>query len=273
MRLVVLPLLVVAVAVAVLVTVKLATGAGGPRSGQRAGLASPALVAGLNGVPAAVAARVGAGDSGPPDGAVPTAITGSPLRSDGKPEVLYIGAEYCPYCAAQRWATAVALMRFGTFTDLGITTSAKSDGDIATLSFHGARYASRYLSFVGRETTTNQVVDGHYTPLDRLSTAQQALLSRYDGPPYVPAGHSGSIPFVDLGGRYVLNGAQYPFTVLSGKSRTQIAAALADPSSPIARGVVGAANVLTAALCRLTGDQPSAVCSTPGVRAAATTLH
>src|SRR5260370_29484940 len=34
----------------------------------------------------------------------------------GKPEFLYIGAEYCPFCAAQRWAMVVALSRFGTFS-------------------------------------------------------------------------------------------------------------------------------------------------------------
>lgn len=271
-RLVVLPLFVVAVVVAALVTVKLAASADGPRSGQRGGLAAPALVAALRDVPPGVAAHVGAGTSGPPTGASLTAITGSPLGSAAKPEVLYVGAEYCPYCAAQRWAMAVALLRFGTFTGLGTTTSARSDGDIATLSFHGARYTSRYLSFVGKETTTNQVVDGHYAALDRLNAAQQALLSRYDAPPYVPDGEAGSIPFVDLGGRYVLNGAQYPFTVLRGKSRAQITAALADPASPIARGVVGAANVLTAALCRLTGGEPRPVCTAAGARSAASGL-
>ena len=44
-----------------------------------------------------------------------TATTGQPaLTSGGKPEILYVGAEYCPYCAAERWAMVVALSRFGT---------------------------------------------------------------------------------------------------------------------------------------------------------------
>ena len=47
---------------------------------------------------------------------------GTPLTQDGKPKVLYIGAEYCPYCAAQRWALAVALSRFGTFDKLARTS-------------------------------------------------------------------------------------------------------------------------------------------------------
>ena len=68
----------------------------------------------------------------------------------GKPRVLYVGAEYCPYCAAQRWAVAAALSRFGTFADLSETASATDDihPDTATLSFHGSSYTSEYVPVV-----------------------------------------------------------------------------------------------------------------------------
>ncbi|MBO0775058.1 MAG: DUF929 family protein, partial [Actinobacteria bacterium] len=42
-------------------------------------------------------------------------VNGTPLTSGGKPEVVYMGAEYCPFCATERWAMAVAFSRFGTF--------------------------------------------------------------------------------------------------------------------------------------------------------------
>jgi len=32
--------------------------------------------------------------------------------------VSYVGGEYCPYCAIQRWALLVALSKFGSFTNL-----------------------------------------------------------------------------------------------------------------------------------------------------------
>jgi hypothetical protein len=32
--------------------------------------------------------------------------------------MLYIGAEYCPYCAAERWPLVMALSKFGTFSNL-----------------------------------------------------------------------------------------------------------------------------------------------------------
>jgi hypothetical protein len=44
--------------------------------------------------------------------------------------------------------------------------------------------------------------------LQRPPAAQQALIGRYDGAPYVPAADAGSIPFLDIGNRYLVNGAQ-----------------------------------------------------------------
>ena len=40
----------------------------------------------------------------------PAALTGP----SGSPELFYYGAEYCPYCAAERWSVVIALSRFGT---------------------------------------------------------------------------------------------------------------------------------------------------------------
>ncbi len=42
----------------------------------------------------------------------------APPHLDGKPEVLFVGAEFCPFCAAERWPLIVALSRFGRFTAL-----------------------------------------------------------------------------------------------------------------------------------------------------------
>lgn len=213
---------------------------------------------------------VGAGSAGNP----PAPVQAPALTADGKPRVLYVGAEYCPFCAAQRWAVAVALSRFGSWTDLGQTTSAAGDvyPNTATLSFHGARLTSDYVSFTGVETTTNQPAGSGYQPLDRLSPGDSALLQKYNAPPYVPASSAGSIPFLDIGGAFVEAGASYSPQLLAGKNQEQIAAALDDPHDPIAQAVGGAANTITAAICRTTGGQPGPVCSAPGVQAAASRI-
>ena len=53
--------------------------------------------------------------------------------------MLYYGAEYCPYCAAERWAIAAALSRFGTWSNLKITASSHTDvyAETHTFSYYG----------------------------------------------------------------------------------------------------------------------------------------
>src|SRR5690348_4622440 len=90
----------------VLIVVKL--GGGGPAKTAAPAVSDSATVAAViqavTTVPADVLDKVGAGkvDS------LPKVITGQPqLASGGKPLVLYYGAEYCPFCAAQRWPVVV----------------------------------------------------------------------------------------------------------------------------------------------------------------------
>ena len=56
-------------------------------------------------------------------------------------------------------------------------------------------------------------------------------------------------------------GASYNPAVLSGLTWAQIAADLHDPSSPVAKAVLGTANYATAAICSLTGNQPASACT------------
>ncbi len=246
-------------------------GSGGSDSttSARPAAAGTAVVRAVTGVPVATLDKVGAGSVQ----VVPGKVDAPALSSGGKPKVLYVGAEYCPFCAAQRWPVVVALSRFGTWAGLGQTTSASDDvyPDTSTLSFHGATYASDYLSFTGVETNGRTKVNGQYAKLDRLTAADSTTFQTYDQPPYI-TGSAGGIPFLDLGGSYVSSGASFDPQLLAGMSHRQVAAALADPTSPVAKAVDGSANVLTAALCEVTGQQPAAVCTAPGVAAAATTL-
>ena len=93
-------------------------------------------------------------------------------------------------------------------------------------------------------------------PLEKLTSAQNALITKYDSPPYVSSSEQGAIPFIDFGGKYFVHGAQYNPQVLSGQTWAQVAAALQDPSSAIAKGADGAANMITATICKTTNNQP-----------------
>jgi hypothetical protein len=141
-----------------------------------------------------------------------------------------------------------------------------------TLTFHGASYTSDYLAFTGLETTSNKPLGNGYAPLDTPSAADQKLVETYNKPPYT-SGQAGAIPFVDLAGKYVTSGASYSPGLLAGKTQAQVAAALTDPSSPIAKAIDGTANTYTAALCDVTGGKPTNVCTSAGVTQAAAALE
>jgi len=226
------------------------------------GTAADAVVAKATSVPASVFDQVGAGTAL----AQPKAISGPALVSGAKPEMLYIGAEYCPYCAAERWAMVMALSRFGTLSGVGLTASSAIDvhPNTPTFTFRDATYTSQYLVFTPVETETNQPVSGGgYQPLDTPTAAQTQLLDSLGG---------GSFPFVDFGGKYLISGATYDAGVLAGKTAAQVADLLADPTSPVTRAAVGAANGITAAICQMTGGQPAAVCQSAAVTAVAPSL-
>lgn len=230
------------------------------------------VIGAVTSVPASALDAVGVGEGVSPPAVI---AAGAPaVTSDGKPEVLYVGAEYCPFCASERWPTVIALSRFGTFSGLGLTTSSATDvfPSTPTLTFHGSTYSSDVISFVGLELNTNQLATSglSYEPLDTLTAEQQQLMQTFDAPPYTS--QSGSIPFTLIGNRFTIAGSSYPPDVLQGKTWQQIASALSDPSSPIAKQVLGAANMLTASICELTGGQPTSVCTAPGVTSAAASL-
>lgn len=246
-----------------------ASAAGRTRSALSPTRAPAGLVAEVTGVPAATLTAVGPGSASPP---VP--VSGQPLlTAGGRPLVVYVGAEFCPYCAAERWAMVQALSRFGVFRHLSLTSSSSTDvfPDTPTFTFHGSSYASRYLTFQPVETTTNVPQGGSYQPLDTPTAQQQQLLDTFDGPPYVQS--TGAIPFVDLADKFIISGASYSPGVLAALTPAQVGARLAEAATPVAQGIDGSANVITAALCRLTGGRPGPVCSAPGVRGAAGRLH
>lgn len=173
----------------------------------------------------------------------------------GKPQIVYIGADYCPFCAAERWSVIVAMSRFGTFSNLHYTTSSSSDvyPDTATFSFYKSSYSSQYIDFVGVETQ-----DRNQNPLQSPTSEQQALLAKYDAPPYVSQQSAGAIPFMTFGNQYLTSGAGYKPDVLTNKSQAAIAKALSDPNAASTKGIVGNANYLTAAVCQVINDSAPA---------------
>ncbi len=271
------PVVLILVVIGTMVIVKVTGGstasaqaASGLGAGSTASAAGPGTTALAPGVVGALNVPAAALDSvGSPSSVVAPSRTGNssiPRAADGKPVVTYIGAEYCPYCAAERWGIAVALSRFGTFSNLSATHSASNDvyPDTQTLSFYGSKYSSPYLDFEPVEEATNQAVGSSYATLQQPTAAEANLLMRSDP--------QGNIPFLDIGNKYVVIGASYSPQVLAGLSQAQIAARLANPKSPVAQAIDGTANEITAAITQVTGLQPSSVASSPVIASIARSL-
>lgn len=183
-------------------------------------------------------------------------VSGTPLTgSTGKPEVFYYGAEYCPYCAAQRWPLIIALSRFGSFSGLTTTTSSSTDvyPNTPTFTFRSATFTSQYIDFRAVET-----LDRNQQPLQKPTAADNKLVDQFDS--------GGGIPFIDYGNRYTSEGAMFGPDLLGGSSWQEIADNLQSSDTAQAKAVIGAANLITAAICKMTNDQPTAVCSSSTIQ-------
>jgi thiol-disulfide isomerase/thioredoxin len=277
--------LAVLVIVVVLIIVKGASNTSAGAKTTAGSAASSATTASVTrdiaSVPASTLNAVGKGSGVSP--MIPT--KGQPaLTSGSKPEIVYMGAEYCPYCAAERWSMAVALSRFGTFSGLHLIRSSNNDvyTNTATLSFYKSSYTSKYLVFKPVEMYSEKQVGNGYATLQKPTTTENSLMSKYDGPPYVPSTDSGSFPFVDFGNQYLVIGAQYLPSTLGttasvdsghyGLTWAQIAGDLKNPASPVAQSIDGAANSITAAICKITNNADAAVCSSAAATAGAGSL-
>jgi hypothetical protein len=217
-------------------------------------LVSPVVLKQITQVSPTVSAAVGTGGLSNPVKAVSpqVAVLTGP---SGKPQILYIGADFCPYCAAQRWSLIVAMSRFGTFSNLHYMTSSGSDAypNTPTFSFYKSSYTSQYVDFVPVEYQ-----DRTGNSLQTLTNEQQKLLSKYDAPPYTTQQNAGGIPFTDFGNQYLTVSAGYLPGSLANQSQDAIAKALSDPTAQSTRDIVGNANYLTAAVCRVIGDSAPA---------------
>jgi thiol-disulfide isomerase/thioredoxin len=177
--------------------------------------------------------------------------------SDGKPVVVYVGAEFCPYCAVERWALIMALDRFGNFTNLHYTTAANDEGDYATFTFVGSSYTSNYISF------------RPYEAEDRSGNALQTVPSNYST---VWTNFGSGFPFLNFENTYVVKVSLLAFPdILAGKNWTTILNEIATSDS-VGLQIREAANLITGVICKVTQGSPAAVCSASGVASSTSTI-
>jgi hypothetical protein len=237
---------------------------------------APAQIARLvSNVPVSTLNRVGAGAAYNPISSqfFGVAKRRGHLTSDGKPEIVTMNFAWCPHCATNSWALAVALSRFGTLTGLREIDTGTYYCKVAQdpcslgptvcfphthgLSFFNTVYRSPYISFAA---IVLQDVDGRN--LEKPTRREYRSINTFDP-------HARSAPALDIAGAIGFQGPGYDPGTLAHKTWSQIAGSLANPHNRIARHVDGLANLFTAAICRVTKGRPGSVCESRGVRAAA----
>ncbi|HJZ37998.1 MAG TPA: DUF929 family protein [Solirubrobacterales bacterium] len=177
-----------------------------------------------------------------------------PLLDGGKPLVFFMGAEWCPFCASERWGLVKATSRFGKWSGLKELRSREGQDyfpALATYDLSKATYTSRYLNIRHIEVAT---VEGD--PLQKLGSFEEELVNGYD--------KLGGVPFLFASGspgRYTVELGFSP-GLLDGQSfdslRKEVAA---EARTPAVEAIDGQAEAITALICKIDGQQPASVCS------------
>ncbi|MGH8988618.1 MAG: DUF929 family protein [Acidimicrobiales bacterium] len=195
-----------------------------------------------------------------------------PLRFTGKPGMFAVLGEFCPYCAAERWAIIASFSRFGSFN--GIKTMQSSTTDIfpgtQTFTFATSHYLSPYFTAKLIEYYGQDHATGRHFVLRQPTKTEAKLLRKYDISSTKTK--SGTIPFSDFGNQLLFSGASYSPGPLQGLSRATIASQLRDPKSAITKLILGTSNYMSASVCAITKGKPGSVCQSSGVQAAASAL-
>jgi hypothetical protein len=183
-------------------------------------------------------------------------VTDEPLkRTSGKSLVFFMGAGFCPFCAAERWAIVEALGKFGKWEGLVETTSAGHDEkylNIPTVSFARAKYESNYVEFVGRETA-----DRNFEPLQELEEKDYEILDTFN-PDQI-------IPFLLVDGQFMQVGAGYSPQILEGMDHAKVRAELGNSISPVGKALKAEIDNISALICKSIGGRASS-CNSENIK-------
>jgi hypothetical protein len=183
-------------------------------------------------------------------------VTDRPLKiPSGKSLVYFMGAGFCPFCAAERWAIVKALERFGKWEGLVEDKSAGHDEkylNVPTFNLARAKYSSEHVEFAGKETA-----DRNFEPLQELGDSDFEILDMYNP--------DQMIPFLLLDGQYMQVGAGFSPELIQNMSHEQVQTELGKPDSALGKAIQAEIDNITALVCKSTGGTEEA-CSSDHVK-------
>jgi thiol-disulfide isomerase/thioredoxin len=177
-----------------------------------------------------------------------------PMVEGGKPLVYFMGAEWCPFCASERWALVQATSRFGRWTGLKELLSRSGQDYFPSLPTYDLTHATYTSDYIGLRHTELATVSGD--PLQKPGHFEEQLVDEYDA--------RGSIPFLFASGppgRYTVELAYSP-GLLEGVTFDELRKEVADkaPTEGV-EAIEGQTDAITALICKLDGRQPASVCA------------
>ena len=174
-------------------------------------------------------------------------------RRNGKLFVFFMGAEHCPYCAAERWAIVRALSKYGQWSGLKQTMSAARDEpflNLPTYDLTEATYTSPHVEFVSRE-----IKDRDFKPLQKLLKTEEKTVRKYNP--------QKKIPFLLIGGRFMQLEAGFSPKIFIGHTFRQTETELKKIESEIRKTIDDEANIISALMC--VSGLPPELCKETGV--------
>ncbi len=217
-----------------------------------------------------------------------------PFIVNGKPSVIYLGSITCIFCGENRWAMALALSRFGNFSNLFEGYSALQDSDVPTIYWSpshyntstvdlGSYYTSNYINFIAIEDTSpitggfvvqpiltmQQEINasGNLAYIDAFKFIEQ--INNFQGTPYTIWGTDqiGGADAIDFGNTPPTSSANLP---LVNMSHRQVLQQLATFNDQFSQTEYAAADLYVAMICSALNNT-APVCSLSAIQKIETT--
>jgi hypothetical protein len=169
-----------------------------------------------------------------------------------KVRVFFLGAQYWPFCAAERWALVSALERFGTLT--GYTPETHAPGLagfrlVPTYDLRTAVYTSAYLAYSDKE-----IFDKDNTPLDTFDNDEQSIVDQFNP--------QATFPFLIINGQYAQFDSGYSPGLIDGMDFATLRSQLdAGEQNDATNAINAEADLITKYLCHSTGGEPATTCN------------
>ncbi|HJS65285.1 MAG TPA: DUF929 family protein [Nitrososphaeraceae archaeon] len=166
--------------------------------------------------------------------------------NNGKKLIFFLGAGFCPYCAAGRWAIVEGLRKFGEWKELIENHSASTNEkflNIATFDFSHSKYESSFGEFRGIE-----IADRDSKAKEKLEKIDKEILGTYN-PDHL-------IPFLLIDGQFMQFRTGINPESLEKLNHEEIRKIIRDENSVVGKSIIDESNIIASLICKSIDNIP-----------------